>query len=89
MCVWLGVCAEPSAFLSCVFVPVLALQGYKPPEEGPGEYQTIPLDKIEDFGVHCKEVGRPRIIAHLPCLLCARLLRHMLLPGLLCIHVSC
>lgn len=34
-----------------------APQGYKPPEEGPGEYQTIPLDKIEDFGVHCKQVG--------------------------------
>lgn len=23
-------------------------------EEGPSEYQTIPLNKIEDFGVHCK-----------------------------------
>jgi hypothetical protein len=32
-------------------------EGYKPPEEGPSEYQTIPLDKIEDFGVHCKQVG--------------------------------
>lgn len=21
----------------------------------PGEYQTIPLEKIEDFGVHCKQ----------------------------------
>jgi len=29
-------------------------KGYKPPDEGPGEYQTIPLNKIEDFGVHCK-----------------------------------
>lgn len=28
--------------------------GYKPPDEGPREYQTIPLSKIEDFGVHCK-----------------------------------
>ena len=28
--------------------------GYKPPDEGPSEYQTIPLSKIEDFGVHCK-----------------------------------
>jgi hypothetical protein len=27
---------------------------YKPADEGPGEYQTIPLDKIEDFGVHAK-----------------------------------
>ncbi|KAH9363363.1 hypothetical protein HPB48_006469 [Haemaphysalis longicornis] len=30
-------------------------QGYKPPDEGPAEYQTIPLNKIEDFGVHCKQ----------------------------------
>ena len=28
--------------------------GYKPPDEGPSEYQTVPLDKIEDFGVHAK-----------------------------------
>lgn len=27
---------------------------YKPPEEGASEYQTIPLEKIEDFGVHVK-----------------------------------
>lgn len=27
-------------------------QNYKPLEEGPSEYQTIPLEKIEDFGVH-------------------------------------
>jgi len=30
-------------------------KGYKPPDEGPSEYQTIPLSKIEDFGVHCKQ----------------------------------
>lgn len=30
-------------------------KGYKPPNEGPSEYQTIPLEKIEDFGVHCKQ----------------------------------
>lgn len=29
-------------------------QHYKPPDEPPSEYQTIPLSKIEDFGVHCK-----------------------------------
>ena len=33
----------------------LCNQGYKPPDEGPSEYQTIPLNKIEDFGVHCKQ----------------------------------
>jgi hypothetical protein len=31
-------------------------EGYKPPDEGPNEYQTIPLSKIEDFGVHAKQV---------------------------------
>ena len=30
------------------------MQGYSPPEEGPSEYQTIPMDKVEDFGVHSK-----------------------------------
>lgn len=30
-------------------------QGYKPPDEPLSEYQTIPLNKIEDFGVHCKQ----------------------------------
>ncbi|KAL3313637.1 COP9 signalosome complex subunit 5 [Cichlidogyrus casuarinus] len=29
--------------------------GYRPPEEGPSEYQSIPMDKIDDFGVHCKQ----------------------------------
>lgn len=33
----------------------LIFQGYKPPNEEPSEYQTIPLNKIEDFGVHCKQ----------------------------------
>lgn len=32
-------------------------EGYKPPDELPSEYQSIPLNKIEDFGVHCKQVG--------------------------------
>ncbi|EDV23539.1 uncharacterized protein TRIADDRAFT_27810 [Trichoplax adhaerens] len=27
---------------------------YVPKDEGRSEYQTIPLNKIEDFGVHCK-----------------------------------
>lgn len=35
--------------------PAFLPQGYKPPDEGPAEYQTIPLNKIEDFGVHCKQ----------------------------------
>lgn len=28
------------------------MQDYKPPDEPASEYQTIPLGKIEDFGVH-------------------------------------
>ncbi|KAK2152866.1 hypothetical protein LSH36_316g08048 [Paralvinella palmiformis] len=30
-------------------------KGYQPADEGPSEYQSIPLNKIEDFGVHCKQ----------------------------------
>uniref|UniRef100_A0A2R9AM12 COP9 signalosome complex subunit 5 n=1 Tax=Pan paniscus TaxID=9597 RepID=A0A2R9AM12_PANPA len=30
-------------------------KGYKPPDEGPSEYQTIPLNKIEDVFVQCKQ----------------------------------
>jgi COP9 signalosome complex subunit 5 len=29
-------------------------EGYKAPEENPSEYQSIPLNKIEDFGVHAR-----------------------------------
>ncbi len=29
-------------------------EGYKPPNEPESEYQSIPLEKIEDFGVHAK-----------------------------------
>ncbi|XP_018596594.1 COP9 signalosome complex subunit 5-like [Scleropages formosus] len=30
-------------------------KGFKPPSDRPSDYQTIPLNKIEDFGVHCKQ----------------------------------
>ena len=30
-------------------------KGYKAPDEAQSEYQSIPLSKIEDFGVHCKK----------------------------------
>lgn len=30
-------------------------EGYKPPDEPASEYQTIPLSKIEDFGVHANQ----------------------------------
>ena len=35
-------------------------KGYKPPDDNASEYQTIPLNKIEDFGVHCKQYYRYR-----------------------------
>jgi COP9 signalosome complex subunit 5 len=30
-------------------------QGYKPPEDSQSKYQTIPMSKIEDFGVHANQ----------------------------------
>jgi len=33
------------------------VQDYTPVEEGPQEYQTVPLSKIEDFGSHVKRYG--------------------------------
>lgn len=38
-----------------IYIWEFFLQGYKPANEEPSEYQTIPLNKIEDFGVHCKQ----------------------------------
>lgn len=31
------------------------MQGYKPPNAQASEYQTIPMNKIEDFGVHANQ----------------------------------
>lgn len=39
----------------CLYDLTFKFQGYKPANEEPSEYQTIPLNKIEDFGVHCKQ----------------------------------
>ncbi|RKO92964.1 JAB1/Mov34/MPN/PAD-1 ubiquitin protease-domain-containing protein [Blyttiomyces helicus] len=56
---WLAVVIDPNRTISAGKVEIGAFrtypQGYKPPDEGPSEYQTIPLSKIEDFGVHCKQ----------------------------------
>lgn len=30
-------------------------ESYTPPDAGSGEYQSIPLSKIEDFGVHANQ----------------------------------
>ncbi|KJE92678.1 constitutive photomorphogenic 9 complex chain AJH2 [Capsaspora owczarzaki ATCC 30864] len=55
---WVAVVIDPTRTISAGKVELGAFrtypQGYTPPNEGPSEYQTIPLNKIEDFGVHCK-----------------------------------
>lgn len=56
---FLAVVIDPTRTVSAGKVEIGAFrtypQGYKPPDEPPSEYQTIPLNKIEDFGVHCKQ----------------------------------
>jgi COP9 signalosome complex subunit 5 len=58
---WLAVVVDPVRTMASGKVEIGAFrtypEGYKPPDEGPSEYQTIPLNKIEDFGVHAKQVG--------------------------------
>ena len=55
---FLAVVIDPTRTISAGKVNIGAFRtypkGYKPPDDGPEEYQTIPLNKIEDFGVHCK-----------------------------------
>ncbi|RUS20143.1 JAB1/Mov34/MPN/PAD-1 ubiquitin protease-domain-containing protein [Endogone sp. FLAS-F59071] len=55
---WVAVVIDPNRTISAGKVEIGAFrtfpQGYRPPDEGPSEYQTIPLHKIEDFGVHAK-----------------------------------
>ncbi|VDL83123.1 unnamed protein product [Nippostrongylus brasiliensis] len=57
---WVAIVVDPLRTMSAGKVDIGAFrtypQGYQPPiEEGPSEYQSIPLSKIEDFGVHCKQ----------------------------------
>eukprot|EP01104_Vermistella_antarctica_P009309 TRINITY_DN237_c0_g2_i1.p1 TRINITY_DN237_c0_g2~~TRINITY_DN237_c0_g2_i1.p1 ORF type:complete len:345 (+),score=84.70 TRINITY_DN237_c0_g2_i1:179-1213(+) len=55
---WLAVVIDPKRTISAGKVEIGAFRtypkDYKPPDELPSEYQTIPLEKIEDFGVHCR-----------------------------------
>ena len=55
---FLAVVIDPTRTISAGKVNIGAFRtypkGYKPPDDGPDEYQTIPLNKIDDFGVHCK-----------------------------------
>ncbi|XXG64458.1 hypothetical protein AAC387_Pa05g2409 [Persea americana] len=56
---FLAVVIDPTRTVSAGKVDIGAFRaypsGYKPPDEPVSEYQTIPLNKIEDFGVHCKQ----------------------------------
>uniref|UniRef100_A0A1I7XRS6 COP9 signalosome complex subunit 5 n=1 Tax=Heterorhabditis bacteriophora TaxID=37862 RepID=A0A1I7XRS6_HETBA len=57
---WIAIVVDPLRTMSAGKVDIGAFrtypQGYRPPvEEGPSEYQSIPLSKVEDFGVHCKQ----------------------------------
>jgi len=56
---WMAIVVDPKRTINSGKVEIGAFRtypkDYKPPEEGPSEYQTIPLEKIEDFGVHCKQ----------------------------------
>jgi len=56
---WLAVVIDPVRTISAGKVELGAFRtypkGYKAPDESPSEYQSIPLEKIEDFGVHCKQ----------------------------------
>ncbi|KAG1172539.1 hypothetical protein G6F70_006393 [Rhizopus microsporus] len=55
---FVAVVIDPNRTMSAGKVEIGAFrtypQGYKPPDEGPSQYQSIPLNKIEDFGVHVK-----------------------------------
>ncbi|KAF4353806.1 hypothetical protein G4B88_009400 [Cannabis sativa] len=56
---FLAVVIDPTRTVSAGKVEIGAFrtypEGYKPLDELVSEYQTIPLNKIEDFGVHCKQ----------------------------------
>ncbi|KAF9616190.1 hypothetical protein IFM89_028966 [Coptis chinensis] len=57
---FLAVVVDPTRTVSAGKVEIGAFrtypEGYKPAYDTVSEYQTIPLNKIEDFGVHCKQV---------------------------------
>ncbi|WWC86656.1 COP9 signalosome complex subunit 5 [Kwoniella dendrophila CBS 6074] len=53
---YLAVVIDPNRTVSAGKVEIGAFrtypEGYKPPSSGTSQYQSIPMDKIEDFGVH-------------------------------------
>lgn len=56
---WLAIVIDPTRTASTGKVEIGAFrtypQGYKPPDEGPSEWESVPLGKIEDFGAHQNE----------------------------------
>ncbi|KAI7863460.1 JAB1/Mov34/MPN/PAD-1 ubiquitin protease-domain-containing protein [Spinellus fusiger] len=64
---WVAVVIDPNRTMSAGKVDIGAFRtypkDYKHIGDGTSEYQTIPLDKIEDFGVHAKSYY-PLEIAH-------------------------
>jgi len=56
---WLAIVVDPVRSISSGKVELGAFrtypEGYKPDDAAPSEYQSIPISKIEDFGVHCKQ----------------------------------
>jgi len=56
---WLAIVVDPKRTISAGKPEIGAFrtypEGYKAADDGPSEYQSIPLNKIEDFGVHCKQ----------------------------------
>jgi len=56
---WLAIVIDPVRTISSGKVELGAFrtypEGYKPEDAPPSEYQSIPMSKIEDFGVHCKQ----------------------------------
>ncbi|CAI5448299.1 unnamed protein product [Caenorhabditis angaria] len=55
---WVAIVIDPLRTMSAGKVDIGAFrtypEGYRPPDDVPSEYQSIPMNKIEDFGVHCK-----------------------------------
>jgi COP9 signalosome complex subunit 5 len=55
---WLAIVVDPVRTSSSGKVELGAFRTYPEghkSDEGPSEYQSIPISKIEDFGVHCKQ----------------------------------
>jgi len=56
---WLAIVIDPVRTISSGRVELGAFrtypEGYKADDSQPSEYQSIPISKIEDFGVHCRQ----------------------------------